>query len=199
MEDESGRIKLDAAILKRTLVTTGMVLALRGYENSQGTFTVTDYRFPSAQVQKPITCEDKYVAFVSGLEFGKHRDLRYDLLLDFLTGCTGDAQEQLFNQKISRLVVCGNSIFNANTERVKTKFGTDHVKYDPMPLETCDEWLATLCLSMDVDLLPGGQDPTSSLLPQPPIHPSMFQQASQYDTFHSLSNPASFQLDGTEY
>lgn len=38
---------------------------------------------------------------------------------------------------------------------VKNKFGTDEIPFDPVPLQTCDEFISYLVSSIDVDIMPG--------------------------------------------
>lgn len=59
--------------------------------------------------------------------------------------------------------------------------------------------MAQLLPSMDIDMLPGPQDPASNFLPQQALHPSLFQKSSLYSTFHSVTNPYAFEVNETEY
>jgi hypothetical protein len=38
---------------------------------------------------------------------------------------------------------------------IKNKFGTNEIAFDPIPLQSCDEWLSTVVDSLEIDLMPG--------------------------------------------
>lgn len=54
---------------------------------------------------------DEWVALVSGLEVGalSPSDAQIQLLVEFLTGESGEEHDQLLSSRISRLIIAGNS------------------------------------------------------------------------------------------
>lgn len=52
-----------------------------------------------------------------------------------------------------------------------------------------DDILVQLASSIDVDLMPGPNDPTNQLMPQQPLHHCLFPQTNVYPTFQSVTNP----------
>lgn len=64
-----------------------------------------------------------------------------------------------------------------------------------IPLREADQWLAQLCTTVPVDLMPGEGEPTSYALPQQPFHSVLFTQSSRFSSLHSVPNPYSVQLD----
>jgi DNA polymerase delta subunit 2 len=71
------------------------------------------------------------------------------------------------------------------------------VQFDPHPLESLDEFLSGLLPSLPVDIISGPNDPTTHLMPQKPIHPSLVRESSHYSTFNSLPNPSLFEENNT--
>ncbi|KAK5123887.1 hypothetical protein LTR85_002083 [Meristemomyces frigidus] len=170
------------------------------------------------------------VAIVSGLGIsGDEGDtLTLDLLLEYLLGESTSSADQEDASRISRLVIAGNSLSHASpipsrqdmlTAASKNaakasgtrKYGYDSAAYNAAPTDRLDQWLASLLPSMPITLLPGEQDPTSTSLPQQPIHAAMFphsrnymapptaKDSSEVGWFDSQTNPAEFDLDGFRF
>lgn len=74
-------------------------------------------------------------------------------------------------------------------KKKKKKYGYDSSKFDASSMLQLDELLEDICSTIDVDIMPGPQDPAPSHLPQQPMHPSMFRNAHKLSTFHSVTNP----------
>ncbi|TKA22463.1 hypothetical protein B0A50_08006 [Salinomyces thailandicus] len=163
------------------------------------------------------------VAIVSGLGIsGDEGDtLTLDLLLEYLLGESASPDDQATAVSISRLIIAGNSLSNSSPIPTRESiiaaaakrggrktYGYDASSYNAAPTDHLDQWLATLLPSMPVTLLPGEQDPTSTALPQQPIHPAMFPHCRAYMTaphstdkseigwFDSQTNPCDLSLDG---
>lgn len=167
------------------------------------------------------------VAVVSGLGIsGEDGDtLRMDLLMEWLIGEAAGSEDQEDVATISRLIIAGNSLYNGspiptreevaalslkNRGSGQKRYGYDSASFNPAPTTQLDTWLATLLPSLPITLLPGERDPTSSALPQQPIHPAMFPRSRAYTEppdstsqepswFTSTSNPAEFDLDGWRF
>ncbi|KAK4546212.1 hypothetical protein LTR36_002349 [Oleoguttula mirabilis] len=174
------------------------------------------------------------VAIVSGLGIsGDEGDtLTLDLLLEYLLGESTSPADQEDASTISRLIIAGNSLSHASpipsrqdviTAATKNaakasgtrKYGYDSAAYNAAPTDRLDQWLASLLPSMPITLLPGAQDPTSTSLPQQPIHAAMFPHSRNYMApptattkdgdgeevgwFDSQTNPADFTLDGFRF
>lgn len=71
--------------------------------------------------------------------------------------------------------------------------------YNPKPTTTLDCILSEICPTLTVDIMPGENDPANITLPQQPLRSAMFPRARQYQnsTFHCVSNPHWWDLDGT--
>mmetsp|Transcript_42217 Transcript_42217/g.108722 ORF Transcript_42217/g.108722 Transcript_42217/m.108722 type:complete len:493 (-) Transcript_42217:157-1635(-) len=220
LEDESGRVELICDDNKKELVASlvsGLVCALKGESTEKGDFIVEDVLFPGPDVERlggqesetstippsltdsdpssPAPTENSNkVAFISDLGFGDGsvNPLIYDLLLEYMTGCLGDATMQKGVSGISRIIICGNSLSLPNLpdpiaagavkssqrlresselKKVEIRNTTDVVK-------ECDSFLSQLCSSCPVDLMPGEEDPTTYMLPQKPIHTAMLPESS---------------------
>ncbi|KEF53671.1 DNA polymerase delta subunit 2 [Exophiala aquamarina CBS 119918] len=126
LEDESGRLRLAGAMLKNTLLVTGVIIAALGTENANGDFEVLDMHIPELPRQPKRGDRDdegeskmelddqprKKIALVSGLNIsGTSADtLSLSLLSEFLLGESLDTVDQDSSAHISRLIIAGNSI-----------------------------------------------------------------------------------------
>ncbi|KAJ3012484.1 hypothetical protein HKX48_006263 [Thoreauomyces humboldtii] len=204
LEDESGRVKLTGAILKSTMLVTGIVMAVLGCETAAGEFEVVDICYPALKPQKPFpdATEDKFVALVSGLSIGADDvGLELQLLTDYLTGEIGTTQDQKQSASIVRVVIAGNSVSKpkpvADDKRpTRNKYGAETAMFDAGPLKELDSFLAEICETVSVDLLPGPTDPANYSLPQQAIHYAVFPKTSRYSTFHPVTNPYEAEIEG---
>lgn len=62
-------------------------------------------------------------------------------------------------------------------------------------LKRVDSFLATLCESVTVDLMPGEFDPANHLMPQQPMHFCMFPELTQQKNFFGVTNPYRFAIE----
>ncbi|KAK5173591.1 DNA polymerase delta small subunit Cdc1 [Saxophila tyrrhenica] len=167
------------------------------------------------------------VAIVSGLSIsGDAGDtLTLDLLLEYLLGESTGPDDQAETSTISHLIIAGNSLSNASpipsrsalaaaaakNRGAAKKYGYDSSAYNAAPTDRLDTFLANLLPSIPVTLLPGEHDPTSTSLPQPPIHAAMFPYSRAYmphpsqptsnepHYFHPTTNPSTFDLSGHRF
>ncbi|KAK2197024.1 bifunctional DNA polymerase alpha-delta-epsilon [Babesia duncani] len=182
IEDDTLRFVLSGNVLDPRKMVTGLIIALKGSVNELGHFVVCDYLLPGPP--KPLNVqilakEEKYLAFVSGLEIStanaNHQNLM--LLRDFFLG------NNPHTQKIIRIVIAGNGIGECDADS----------------LAQSDIYFAQLAASVPVDLMPGPNDPTNLNLPQQPIHPCLMEHSKRYTTFKSTTNPYFFTLDGIRF
>jgi DNA polymerase delta subunit 2 len=130
LEDESGRLRLAGASLRKNLLVTGVIVAVLGTENADGDFDVLDLqvadlprqpqRWELDEGQSAVKgkmdldhdTEAKKVAIVSGLGIsGTEADtLGLSLLAEYLLGEALDTQDQILATKVCRLIIAGNSI-----------------------------------------------------------------------------------------
>ncbi|KAF7190399.1 DNA polymerase subunit delta-2 [Pseudocercospora fuligena] len=163
------------------------------------------------------------VAIVSGLSIsGDDGDtLMLDVLAEYLLGEAAGLDEQAEVSQISRLIIAGNTLAHGqpipSREEVaaakksgKRTYGYDASAYNANPTERLDSYMASLLPSIPITLLPGFTDPTSTALPQQPIHPAMFTRCRAYmaaplaaetepSWLDSTTNPAEFDLQGWRF
>jgi DNA polymerase II small subunit/DNA polymerase delta subunit B len=85
---------------------------------------------------------------------------------------------QNFNSNIERLILAGNSV----NEKTRNKESMNKARYltkdedaaSVEAIQSLDEVLASLCVSLDVDIMPGEFDPANQILPQQPLHQCLF-------------------------
>lgn len=163
------------------------------------------------------------VAIVSGLSIsGDAADtLMLEVLSEWLTGEASGEDEQSQSASISRLIIAGNSLEHgqpipsredliAAKKTGKRTYGYDASAYNKAPTDRLDSYIASLLPSIPVTLLPGGTDPTSTSLPQQPIHAAMFpvsrpylnpphSEGSESAWFDCVTNPAEFDIAGWRF
>ncbi|KAJ3251674.1 DNA polymerase delta subunit 2 [Boothiomyces macroporosus] len=185
IEDESGRVVLEGDLQE---LFTGMVVGLIGYETKEGKFNVKEIVYPTLSIPPAVQC-DAWIAIVSGIQV-RDDDLATSLLADYLTG-------EIFDETVQRVIVAGNS-FQENQEVIeKNRFGSKVSIYNNQPLLELDDWLTAVASLIPVDLMPGTKDPCPQILPQQPIHKSMFKTCN-YSSFTTTTNPYSFSLNQTD-
>ncbi|XP_054000613.1 DNA polymerase delta subunit 2-like [Hylaeus anthracinus] len=189
LEDEMLRIKLVGEEVDLKNIVTGVVCAILGNENNDGTFTVKDWCFPGCAPKKslPKNSSMKKLVIVSGLDLSKSlQNLGTCLFVEWLCGMVGNSEEQNNSTSIIRLVVAGNTIKSNDTV---------HSAADTLAKEigevtrSADTFLSNLAKSCSVTLMPGEYDPTNAMLPQRPLHPCLLPKSSRLKNFKSTANP----------
>ncbi|KAI8089547.1 DNA polymerase alpha/epsilon subunit B-domain-containing protein [Halteromyces radiatus] len=209
LEDESGRVKLIGARLDKEMLVTGMVVGILGKEDpASGAFEAYEVCYPGLPPQTPLpvpnvddTKEDKYVAILSGLNIGTKadNDLNLQLLTEYISGELGSGNDQKSNSCITRVIIAGNSISPpVITENGKKRtYGYDATTYDATPMIQLDNIVNELCMTADVDIMPGRNDPVGIHLPQQPLQRFLFDQSKKLSSFHTVTNPYWCKLDDT--
>ncbi|KAI9305083.1 DNA polymerase alpha/epsilon subunit B-domain-containing protein, partial [Cunninghamella echinulata] len=217
LEDESGRVELTGSRLLKEYLVSGMVVGILGKETTSGAFEVLDICYPGIPPQSAFSIKDqpsendKYVAILSGLNVGTENsdiDLKIQLLTEYLTGELGNTKDQINISKITRVILAGNSLAppsinksNAKTvsRKKKKRYGYDLKQYDGKPLEELDQILNELCMTTDVDIMPGRNDPVGIHLPQQPLRKFLFDQSKKYSSLHTTTNPYWCKIDDVTF
>lgn len=230
LEDESGRVAIDGELASRVnQLVTGIMVALRGSMGNDGKFHASEMltlglsgtnpvklsRAPSPAAAKAAASPDpqgKFVMLVSGLSVGggnAKASLQLQLLMDFLSGRVGSANDAALASRIARVVVCGNSVLSpdqlhgaagrepqswshAATKASAAKLAQENIA----PIRELDSLLAQALMTVPIDVMPGNDDPGTFTLPQQPLHPCLLPQASRYSSLSLVTNPYHVVLDG---
>ncbi|KAL4239352.1 DNA polymerase delta subunit 2 [Mactra antiquata] len=205
LEDELQRIELIGELKKETSVT-GVIVALYGKEpeDDKGKFYVEDYCFQELPKQKPLPQldEDRYLAFVSGLEIGSKSEQQFALqmMIDTLTGFLGDPGQQKGTSNVVGVVFAGNSLSKDTQSKdslTKAKYLTKKTVAGSVDaIKSLDDCLVQLAASSEVILMPGEYDPCNYTLPQQHFHKCMFPLAARYPTLKCCTNPFDGSVDG---
>ena len=194
LEDELQRIKLiasanvDKNTFSVTNLPTGVICGVYGVEIAGGKFEVEDIVYPSFDTKSPITGNkrtrpidgnDDLIVLMSGLGLGTEADpMPLELALSWLVGEAGEMSDQEKNSKIERVIVAGNSLSASTRDRdamSKAKYLTkDRDASSLAAVSRLDDILLQLSTSVNVDLMPGANDPTNQLMPQQPLHHCLF-------------------------
>lgn len=220
LEDESGRLLLVGDFIKSTPFITGTVVGLLGMEADPGTFQVLDICYPKGLTQPPMPfpisknkVDNKYnstssegnilsngnekVAIVSGLNISSTSQsnlLKVRLLQEYLNGSLQGNTETV--SKISRLIVCGNSIEYAKGNEINQ----GDIVYC---LDQFSQFLGNILQTIPVDVLPGKNDPSDISLPQQPLHKALFNENLKpyfnkvnRPILNLVTNPYKFNING---
>ncbi|KAJ1656374.1 DNA polymerase delta small subunit Cdc1 [Dispira simplex] len=197
LEDESSRVSLVGEIIRQTPLMTGIVIGVRGVENLNGEFEVSEVCFPGLAPQRPLPeCdrEDKYVALISGLGVSTQHSvpLALELFKQFVTGQLGGDGDQTLASRVVKVIIAGDLVGSE-----KAGEHLDRVALtDTGALQQVDSLLEDLASSVTVEVMPGPNDPANHVMPQQPLHASLFPRTAQLSTFKSHTNPAWFDVDG---
>ncbi len=171
-EDDLQRIKLRGSNFDVGSIVTGVVCAFLGSERESGKFFVEKVFFPRPpmQVERPLPQQDRFIAFISGLELAsKSSDALgpFQLALDWLLGEAGDVDEVKWVANIERVVVAGNSLAEATKDRShlsQAKYLTkDRVAGSVEAVALLDDLLVQLAAGLEVDIMPGEFDPANQV------------------------------------
>ncbi|KAI0262892.1 hypothetical protein BC834DRAFT_889496 [Gloeopeniophorella convolvens] len=218
LEDESGRIQLVGKNLTIAQLMTGVIAGVLGAETNTGEFEVVDLCFPGMAPQEgeddemdvdelvAAPAEEEYVAFLSGLDVGSSRasEAQLQMLVEYVTGESGNPEGQSFASQISRLIVLGNSLAplgpigapneEEKEDRKPRRLGNDTASFSPHPIQNLSAHLHDLSKSVPLHVLPGETDPSGTILPQQALPRAMFGTASNYTSFSCETNPAYIRL-----
>ncbi|GMH40842.1 hypothetical protein BSKO_08746 [Bryopsis sp. KO-2023] len=197
LEDGNARMALTGNGLVIEKLVTGVVLAVRGAQQKNGCFNVTDVCFPGSGPQPSIhPQEDKYIAFVSGLGVGSNQPpLALELLGEFLSGSVGNDTDREMVQKIVRVVVAGGTLNSMDALGIAAP-NSRHQSRALEPLKDASMYLVELASSAPVDVMPGNGDPATFALPQQPMNRRLFGGGGQYANVTMMTNPCEFEADG---
>lgn len=202
LEDELQRIPLHGNINIHNQVT-GVVVAIKGFPVGNGKFQVTDVCYATPQF-KPRTTQPsqikKQVILMSGINTAMfHKPILPQLysLVQLLAGWLGEDEDLEAGAQIVRVIIAGNTIRSVPKEKITVLSNKDNsTQADLEAMDLADRILTDIASSIEVDLMPGEFDPANVTLPQQPLHPCLFPEASKYSTFHPVTNPYTFELDG---
>ena len=196
LEDELQRIKLIASEKNDKNkfcvadLPTGVICGVYGVEVAGGKFEVEDIVYPNLDGKDPLighknNDSDELIVLMSGLGLGTENDpMPLELALSWLVGEAGEMSDQEKNSKIERIIIAGNSLSESTRDRdamSKAKYLTkDRDASSLAAVCRLDDILLQLSTSVNVDLMPGANDPTNQLMPQQPLHHCLFPRKYHY-------------------
>lgn len=211
LEDDMQSVQLCGKI-ESQMVVSGIVVCLVGSEIRGDLFQVEEVIYPplAPQPERPLILDDKFVLFVSSLEFsgkdGKNQEtiLSTRLLADWLTGSSGSKEEQdSVISKVCRVVIAGNSISCSDEDRNFTQMVRElknmkFINSSVDAMKNLDKFLARITACVPVDLMPGDNDPTNLMWPNQPLHNAMFPvtRSARPEHLNLVTNPYEASFDG---
>lgn len=193
---------------------TGTPISLKGYQLDGGAkFHVLDvcYAGPNLSVYKmpPANgCHEKareLMLIISGLEFGFESTLdsiECEKIINGLKNLREFIRSESESGKplLKRVIIAGNSVApgyaKAKLDLHDTSEGRDNQALNRV-FRTVDRYIASLRSDdlVDIELMPGKNDPTSFLLPQQPFHPRILPNSYPRQNIHPTTNPCFIQHD----
>ncbi|KAK9880463.1 hypothetical protein WA026_011709 [Henosepilachna vigintioctopunctata] len=200
VEDELQRYQLYGNLKGEKLVT-GITCALLGQDMGKGKFDVIDYIFPGFldQIERPLSEENIFILFLSGLDLVnlERTNILLHILKYWILGLV-HLEENVDSKSICRVVIAGNSVRTVPEKAKPTISMTSRVPESANSIEAVkilDEFLCDICRYIEVDVLPGENDPSNHIMPQQPLHRCMFPKSSKYMSLNRVSNPYKFSLN----
>lgn len=202
LEDELQRIPLHGNIDVHNHVT-GTVVAIKGLPMTNGMFQVNDVCYATPEFKPRTTLpsnQKKQVILMSGINAAMpHKPILPQLysFIQLVTGWLGDSDDLEEESRIVRVIIAGNTIRSEPKEKITVLSNKQNATLaDLEAMDLADRILSDIASSIEVDLMPGEFDPANITLPQQPLHPCLFPEASKYSTFHPVTNPYTLELDG---
>ncbi|KMQ90872.1 dna polymerase delta small subunit-like protein [Lasius niger] len=177
LEDEMLRIRLvvEDADLKNYI--TGVVCAILGHKEKDGSFMIKEWCFPGC-VPKSSLAQPKSkgkLLFLSGLDLANNsKSLSLSLLTEW---------------------ICGNSVKTVTKTNTLMGHAEGKAKDAAIAKEVAvattllDAFLAEIATCCCITLMPGQHDPVNAMLPQRPLHPCILPLTSRFKSFKGATNP----------
>ncbi|KAF7400815.1 hypothetical protein HZH66_005999 [Vespula vulgaris] len=200
LEDETLRIKLTGNHMNIQSIVTGIVCAMLGRQQENGTFWVEDWCFPGYSSAPSTSCisikKSKMILLVSGLSLVNNiNSFGLTLLSEWIVGMAGNSCVQKEAAHIAHVIIAGNSVrgfietFDHKNYSKKQKYNEILTKETQVATHRLDEFLKPIVKCCCVTLMPGEFDPACHTLPQQPLHPCLLPQTIRYKSFNSATNP----------
>ncbi|XP_044744884.1 DNA polymerase delta subunit 2 [Coccinella septempunctata] len=203
IEDELQRYQI-IGNLKKNNVVTGITCALLGKDIGKGKFDAEDYIFIDfhPQIERPIFEQNFYVLLLSGLDLIhlEKTNIILQIIPYWLSGLI-ELDETINSKDICRVIIAGNSVRTAPEKAKPTISMTSRIPESADTIDAVkilDEFLLKICQIIDVDIMPGENDPSNHILPQQPLHHCMFPKSSKYRSLNQVPNPYKCLLDGVK-
>ncbi|XP_012526913.1 DNA polymerase delta subunit 2 [Monomorium pharaonis] len=198
LEDEMLRIKLMVEDADLKHYVTGVVCAILGYKDKNGSFEIKDWCFPGC-VPRSSPAQPKFkgkLVFLSGLDLvNTSSNTSLSLLTEWICGMAGETEAQENVTDIVRVIIAGNSV--KTVTKTNTLMGHAEGKAQDAAITKevavattlVDAFLSEIAECCCITLMPGRHDPTSAMLPQKPLHPCILPLTSRYQSFKGATNP----------
>jgi len=150
--------------------------------------------------------DDISVCVLSGLELGGECAgwlSAAQLATDWVVGSVGGPGEQGDIARVERVIVAGDSLSLSTRDKqdqAKAKYLTANTAAASIAaVRQLDDLLVQMAGNVNVDIMPGPNDPATINLPQQPLHRVMFPQAGLFPTLNTVTNPYSMQIAGRSF
>jgi len=193
---------------------SGIVCGIFGYmipseqREGGGRFCVKKMFFPAIpehpNTSQPSKENVRCVALMSGLNLSENTSVAelgsINLVSEFILGECGDMDTQKQNSQFDRIILAGNHLSSDTRDRKILRTAkyltTGQSARSVNAVHILDDILEELASGIEVDVMPGWNDPANQNLPQQPLHLCLFPKASMYSTLNSVTNPYHVEISG---
>jgi len=193
---------------------SGIVCGIFGYmipseqREGGGRFCVKKMFFPAIpehpNTSQPSKENVRCVALMSGLNLSENTSVAelgsINLVSEFILGECGDMDTQKQNSQFDRIILAGNHLSSDTRDRKILRTAkyltTGQSARSVNAVNTLDNILEDMASGIEVDIMPGYNDPANQNLPQQPLHLCLFPKASMYSSLNSVTNPYHVQISG---
>lgn len=198
LEDEMLRIKLVVEDKQLKNYVTGVVCAILGYKDKNGSFEIKEWCFPGC-VPRSSPAQPKSkgkLVFLSGLDLANtSTNLSLSLLTEWICGMAGDTAVQEDATGITRVIIAGNSV--KTVTKTNTLMGHAEGKAQDAAIikeivtatTLVDSFLSEIAKCCCITVMSGQHDTTNAMLPQKPLHPCILPLTSRFESFKGATNP----------
>lgn len=198
LEDEMLRIKLIVEDESLKNYVTGVVCAILGHKDKNGSFEIKEWCFPGCVPKNSLTQAKSRgkLVFLSGLDLANTSNtLSLNLLTEWICGMAGDITMQEDATGIVQIIIAGNSV--KTVTKANTLMGHAEGKAQDAAITKevaeattlVDAFLSEIAECCCITLMPGQHDPTNAMLPQRPLHPCILPLTSRFQNFKGATNP----------
>eukprot|EP00055_Hartaetosiga_balthica_P011964 m.56307 g.56307 ORF g.56307 m.56307 type:complete len:460 (-) comp7794_c0_seq2:140-1519(-) len=207
LEDQTGRVGLVGGGIDVGNLVTGVILGVLGKENIDGDFEVEDVCFlglgPQKNLLSSLPSSDAFVCITSGLNIcaTNPNRLALELFGDYLCGNLGGVGDQEIAGNIAHLIIAGNLIgpTSKDFDDIAQYKKRNMVPVTVEHMKDLDMFLSQLASTISIDFMPGENDPSNSIVPQQPLHSSMFPFARKFTGVRGCTNPYEATIDGRQF
>ena len=150
--------------------------------------------YPNSSSSQPSKENVRCVALMSGLNLSENTSVAelgsINLVSEFILGECGDMDTQKQNSQFDRIILAGNHLSSDTRDRKILRTAkyltTGQSARSVNAVHILDDILEELASGIEVDVMPGWNDPANQNLPQQPLHLCLFPSKNRNCTYYTF-------------